>query len=94
MIVIGLAVLTGLTGFYYMKINEVGLFEAKTKLLALLDSVEEGKTIFITRMENGWPSWKPAFSGGRPRRGSAQGKGFHISKDFDAPLPEFRPYMP
>jgi antitoxin (DNA-binding transcriptional repressor) of toxin-antitoxin stability system len=35
----------------------VGAFEAKTKLSELLDLVEAGEEIAITRHESPWPRW-------------------------------------
>lgn len=35
--------------------REVGAFEAKTHLLALLDAVARGETIIITRRGAQWP---------------------------------------
>ena len=38
--------------------REVGAFEAKNRLGALLDQVERGEEIVITGAANPWPSWR------------------------------------
>ena len=77
-----------------MKTIEVGAFEAKTKLSALLSDVEKGRTYFITRHGRRVAELKPvALDRPRPRLGSGKGKGFWMAPDFDAPLEDFKDYM-
>lgn len=76
-----------------MKTREVGAFEAKTHLAALLDAVEEGATIYITRHGRRVAELRPLTPARRPRFGSARGDGFRMSPDFDAPLEDFDEYV-
>ena len=76
-------------------IKEVGTFEAKTHLSKLLDLVEEGQTIYITRhgkrVAELAPPAKPRKK--KAKRGCAKGPGFYMAPDFDEPLEEFKEYM-
>jgi prevent-host-death family protein len=74
-------------------IKEVGAFEAKTHLSRLLDTVEEGGTVFITRHGKRIAELKPAQPKKTAKRGCAKGPGFYMAPDFDAPLEEFKDYM-
>lgn len=78
---------------------EVGAFEAKTHLSKLLDRVEEGQAIYITRRgkrvarlvppEMPKPKKKAKFGCAKGEPGE-----FFMADDFDAPLEEFRDYVP
>jgi antitoxin (DNA-binding transcriptional repressor) of toxin-antitoxin stability system len=74
---------------YPVMTTVVNVYEAKTRLSALLAAVEAGEEVVIARA--GRPVArleaivKPA--GPRPGRGSARGR-IHIGPDFDAPLPD------
>ncbi len=73
---------------------EVGAFEAKTHLSALLDRVARGETFVITKRGKAVAELKPAHSSGTPRKiGWAKSKGFWMADDFDAPLEDFKEYM-
>lgn len=76
------------------EIAEIGAFEAKTKLSALLAQVEKGKTFYITKHGRRVAEVKPV-SPKRPRAKFGSGKGtvLHMAPDFDAPLTEFKDYM-
>lgn len=79
-----------------MKTDVVGAYEAKTHLAELLDRVEQGETVRITRRgkliaELGPP--KTSEERPRPKFGSAKGLILYMAPDFDAPLEEFREYM-
>lgn len=79
-----------------MKRDTVGAYEAKTHLAELLDRVEQGETVHITRRgkliaELGPP--KAPEERPRPKFGSAKGLILYMAPDFDAPLEEFREYM-
>jgi prevent-host-death family protein len=76
-----------------MVIQEVGAFEAKTHLSKLLDAVEAGQRIIITRHGKRVAELVPAASKKKARRGSGKGHGFYMAPDFDAPLEEFKDYM-
>lgn len=70
--------------------KQVTLAKAKAGLSALLDRVEAGETVVITRRHRAVAEVRPA--GGRPRtrpRRSGLCKGeFQVPDDFDAPLPD------
>jgi prevent-host-death family protein len=64
----------------------LNLYEAKTRLSALVDAAAAGAEIVIAK--NGRPMAKlvPVRAERRRRPGSARGR-IQISRDFDAPLP-------
>ncbi|NNC87781.1 MAG: type II toxin-antitoxin system prevent-host-death family antitoxin [Akkermansiaceae bacterium] len=68
--------------------RRVGIFEAKTKLSAIVSEImAEGEVFHITKhgrvvAELRPPAAKPV----RPSRGSVGGPGFWMADDFDAPL--------
>ena len=74
-------------------IKEVGAFEAKTHLSRLLDEVEKGQLIFITRHGRRVAEMVPVAPRKTAKRGCAKGSGFYMAPDFDAPLEEFKDYM-
>jgi prevent-host-death family protein len=74
-------------------IKEVGAFEAKTHLSRLLDEVERGQTIYITRHGKRIAEIIPATARKTAQFGCAKGPGFYMAPDFDAPLDSFRDYM-
>ena len=74
-------------------VKEVGAFEAKTHLSRLLDEVEKGQSIFITRHGRRVAEVIPVPPRKRAKLGSARGPGFYMSPDFDEPLQEFKDYM-
>ena len=74
-------------------IKEVGAFEAKTHLARLLDEVEQGQTIFITRHGKRVAEVIPVRSRATAKRGCAKGSGFYMAPDFEAPLEAFKDYL-
>ena len=74
-------------------IKEVGAFEAKTHLSRLLDEVEKGERIYITRHGKRIAELAPLPVLKKAKRGCAKGPGFYMAPDFDAPLEEFKDYM-
>ena len=77
-----------------MKVREVGAYQAKTHLAELLDQVEQGETVHITRHGKLVAELRPpANDKPRPKRGSAKGLILYMAPDFDAPLEEFKEYM-
>lgn len=76
------------------EIAEVGAFEAKTKLSALLAQVEKGRSFYITKHGRRIAEVKPVKSS-RPRAKFGRGKGtvLYMAPDFDAPLDCFKDYM-
>jgi len=73
--------------------NRVGAFEAKTHLSQLLDAVESGERIVITRRGKPVAELSPPSKKKCARRGCAKGPGFYMAPDFDAPLEDFKEYM-
>jgi prevent-host-death family protein len=74
-----------------MVIKQVTLAAAKARLSALLDEVESGRTIVITRRHRPVAEVRPVRSAGsragaRPA-GLCQGE-FTVPDDFDEPLPD------
>tara|TARA_B100000989_G_C19141744_1_gene303609 strand:+ start:83 stop:376 length:294 start_codon:yes stop_codon:yes gene_type:complete len=63
--------------------KEVGLYEAKTKISALVQEVQEsGNSIALTRHGKVVAELRPP-SKNSPVRGCLKGKNFKMSKDFD-----------
>ncbi len=76
------------------EIAEIGAFEAKTKLSALLGQVEKGRSFYITKHGRRIAEVRPvAPRRARARFGSGKGTVLHLAPDFDAPLDSFREYM-
>jgi prevent-host-death family protein len=76
------------------EVKTVGAFEAKTHLSRLLDAVECGERVVITR--HGKPVAElspPPKEKKRAKFGCAKGEGFYMAPDFDAPLEDFKDYM-
>lgn len=73
--------------------HEVGAFEAKTHLSRLLDEVEKGMHIVITRHGKPVAELRPPALPTKARFGCAKGKPFYLASDFDAPLDDFRDYQ-
>ncbi len=74
-------------------IKEVGAFEAKTHLSQLLDEVEKGGRIYITRHGKRIAELAPLPVKKKAKFGCAKGPGFYMAPDFDDPLEEFKEYM-
>jgi prevent-host-death family protein len=78
--------------------TEVGAFEAKTHLSRLLDQVQAGNDVYITRHGKRVAHLVPIGpeSVRKARFGCAKGKpgSFFIAEDFDEPLDDFKAYMP
>ena len=66
---------------------QVNLYEAKTRLPALVDAAAAGAEIVIAKAGKPLAKLVPLRSAGRRRPGSGRGK-IWITPDFDAPLPE------
>ena len=77
-----------------METREVGVFEAKTRLSELLQEVEMGVRIIITRRHKAIAELRPIDEEKRPlERGCAANAGYRMSPDFDEPLEALRDYM-
>lgn len=75
-------------------VREVGTYEAKTHFSKLLDDVEAGTKIIVTR--HGKPVAEitpPTALKKKARRGCAKSPNFYMSDDFDEPLDVFKEYM-
>jgi len=77
---------------------EYGAFEAKTHFSKLLDQVEEGQAIYITRHGKRVARLVPPEPKKKKKAkfGCAKGKPgeFYMAPDFDEPLEDFKDYMP
>lgn len=75
-----------------MDIEEIGAFEAKTRLSELLERVQRGHVYRITRRGRPVAELRPVAVGSRrPQFGSDRGL-VSMADDFDAPLPEMKRY--
>lgn len=75
-----------------MEIENIGAFEAKTRLSELLDHVERGRVYRITKRGKVVAELRPAATeGGRPTFGVDRGR-IKMAPDFDAPLDDFKGY--
>ncbi|HXH24824.1 MAG TPA: type II toxin-antitoxin system Phd/YefM family antitoxin [Vicinamibacterales bacterium] len=75
-----------------MEIEEIGAFEAKTRLSELLDRVQRGHVYRITKRGRPVAELRPVSSGDRkPRFGEDRGRVI-IRHDFDEPVPEMKRY--
>jgi antitoxin (DNA-binding transcriptional repressor) of toxin-antitoxin stability system len=73
-----------------MVMTKVTLAKAKAGLSALIDRVENGETVAITRRHRVVAEVRPArppLRGARRPAGLCRGK-FKVPRDFDAPLPD------
>ena len=75
------------------EVKTVGAFEAKTHLSQLLDAVEAGERIVITRHGRPVAELSPPPEKKRARFGCAKGPDFYMAPDFDAPLEDFKDHM-
>ncbi len=73
--------------------HEVGAFEAKTHLSRLLDEVEKGGSVIITRHGKPVAELRPANLAVPAKFGCAKGETFYMAPDFDAPLDDFKEYQ-
>jgi len=75
-----------------MDIEEVGAFEAKTRLSELLEKVRRGHVYRITRRGKPVAELRPVTEGPRrPTFGSDRGR-IAMRDDFDAPLDDMKTY--
>lgn len=78
-----------------MKVQETGIFEAKTHLSELIERVQkEGITYRITKRGKPVAEIRPIPSIKPPlKAGFGKGSVLKIAPDFDEPLSDFREYM-
>lgn len=74
-----------------VKMLQVNLQEAQTRLRDLIEAVLRGESVFILQ-DNQAVQLVPAQSRARRQFGSAQGR-IWMADDFDAPLPDLTEYM-
>jgi prevent-host-death family protein len=73
---------------------QVDIAEAQRRLLDLIQAAEQGEEVIITRDQQPLIQLVPLHQQmNRPQFGSARGL-ITIAEDFDAPLDDFREYMP
>ena len=75
-----------------MKPMEIGAFEAKTHLSALLEKVRHGKTFFITKRGHLVAELRPASVPDHCPRFGCDGNRLSLRADFDAPIPDMKDY--
>ena len=68
--------------------RRIGIFEAKTKLSAIVAEImTEGRIFQITKHGRAVAELRPPSSSpSQPLRGSASGPGFWMAEDFDEPI--------
>ena len=78
-----------------METMQIGTFEAKNKLSALLERVERGEVIQIMRRGKPIAELRPLTEGQspRPRFGSEKGLVLEVSETFSATVEEFEDYL-
>lgn len=75
-----------------MDVQEIGVFEAKTRLSELLEQVGRGQVFRITRRGRPVAELRPiADAARRPRFGADRGR-VVVGPGFDRPLDDFGPY--
>lgn len=84
--------------YYGQKIEEdiletVGIFEAKTRLSAIVTEVQDGRSYIISRHGVPVAVISPIRDKRKATRGSARSDEFYMADDFDAPLKEFADYL-
>ena len=73
-----------------MSPKEIGLFQAKTHLSELVDEVERGQVIYLTRRGRRVAELRPVTSARQPlTRGSAKNRRYRMAPDFDATPADF-----
>jgi len=76
-----------------MNSKEVGIFHVKTHLSELLDEVERGQVIYLTRRGRRIAELRPVTPNKLPlARGSAKNERYRMAPDFDATLQDFAEY--
>ena len=84
---------TSWTSCLDMRVQKVGSFKAKTHFARLLDAVEKGEKIYITRRGKRVAQLTASEEPKKAKFGCAKGPGFYMAPDFDAPLEDFKEYM-
>jgi prevent-host-death family protein len=74
-----------------VKPKEIGVFEAKTRLSALLEKVEQGQVYVINKRGRPVAELRPVARRAQLEFGCDAGR-ITIRDDFDAPVPELQDY--
>jgi len=75
-----------------MDIEEIGAFEAKTRLSELLERVQRGQVYRITKRGKPVAELRPLITDARrPQFGRDRGR-VVVAEDFDAPVPDMKDY--
>lgn len=75
-----------------MEINEIGAFEAKTRLSGLLEQVRKGATFRLTRRGHPIAELRPVKLPDHRLEFGCDMDRVRIRADFDAPLPAMQDY--
>ena len=75
-----------------MSAQEIGAFEAKTRLSELLQQVSQGRSFVITRRGRPVAELRPVPDRARTLRFGCDKGTIVISEDFDAPMPGMEEY--
>ena len=75
-----------------MKTIEIGAFEAKTHLSALLQKVQQGTVFCITKRGQPVAELRPVSPADCRPRFACDRNRVHIRADFDAPVPDLKEY--
>lgn len=77
-----------------MKVEEIGIFETKTRLSELIDRVEQGQVFVITRRGRPVAEIRPVTPARQKlARGCAKNQGYWMAPDFDEMPDDFSDYQ-
>jgi antitoxin (DNA-binding transcriptional repressor) of toxin-antitoxin stability system len=76
-----------------MKVNEIGMFEAKTHLADVIQRVLRGETFYITRRKKRVAELRPVEREKKAlTRGCASNDAYLMASDFDGPMQDMKEY--
>lgn len=75
-----------------MPAQQIGAFEAKTRLSGLLEQVSRGRSFVITRRGRPVAELRPVSTGAARLRFGCDKGTIAIRDDFDAPVPDMKAY--
>ena len=74
--------------------ESIGLYDAKTHFSELIEQVQQGQSVVITKHGKPVAELVPAnVKTAVAKRGAGKGPGFFMAEDFDAPLEDFSAYQ-
>ena len=77
-----------------MKVNELGIFDTKTRLSEIIQSVQDGQTYYITKRGKRVAELRPIAPEKKPLKlGCAKTDSFYMAPDFDETPEDFKDYM-